>query len=56
MREKPSPTSGPPCPGNPTYLSDNFFTYLYEFHLEHNKGQREEEEGDEKPGGREGIN
>lgn len=44
----------------PTSLSDHFFIYLTEkLHLEHgghNKREREEKEGDEKPGGRERTN
>lgn len=59
-REKPRHTSGPSLARNPTSLSDHFFIYLTEkLHLEHgghNKGEREEKEGDEKPGGRERTN
>lgn len=60
LKEKPCHTSVPSLAWNLTSLLEHFFIYLNEkFHLEnrrHNKGPREENEGDEKPGGRERIN
>lgn len=59
-QRNPATPRAPPWHGNPTSLSDHFFIYLTEkLHLErggHNKGENEEKEGDEKPGGTERTN